>query len=118
MKHNLNVTIFVEEFKDILVTLLNAHFLHIKVALVEIVELLIIVCEIHKLPLAQTCVPSIVPCHAMNVIKSIDNNRLIFANSNESNDKSSSSNNNNLGGRNCVCLKTANGFHYVIDPHV
>jgi len=30
------------------------------------------VCETHKLPLAQTWVPSIVTCHAMNVIESND----------------------------------------------
>jgi hypothetical protein len=30
MKHGLDVATFVEEFKDILVTLLNVHFLHIK----------------------------------------------------------------------------------------
>jgi hypothetical protein len=30
MKQSLDVITFVEEFKDILITLLNAHFLHIK----------------------------------------------------------------------------------------
>jgi hypothetical protein len=30
MKQSLDVVAFVEEFKEILVTLLNAHFLHIK----------------------------------------------------------------------------------------
>jgi hypothetical protein len=30
MKQSFDVATFVEEFKDILVTLLNAHFLHVK----------------------------------------------------------------------------------------
>jgi hypothetical protein len=30
MKQSLDVAAFVEEFKDILVTLLNVHFLHVK----------------------------------------------------------------------------------------
>jgi len=70
------------------------------------------------LPLAQTWVLNIITCHAMNVIESNDNNRTIFANSNESNNKNSNSNNNSLGGRNCVCLKSADDFHYVNDPRV
>ncbi len=74
--------------------------------------------EIHKLLLAQNWVPSIVTCLAMNVIESNDNNRIIFANSNENNRKSSNSNNNSSGYKSQVCLKIANGFHYVNDPHV
>ncbi len=75
-------------------------------------------CEIHKLPLAEIWVPNIVTCHAMNVIESNDNNRTIFAKSNESNSKSSNSNNNSLRGRGRVCFKTIDGFRYVNDPHV
>ncbi len=75
-------------------------------------------CETHKLSLAQTWVPSIVTCHAMNVINNNDNNRIIFVDSNESNSKSNSSNNNSLGRRSHVCFKTANGFHNVNDPCV
>ncbi len=40
------------------------------------------------MPLAHIWVPNIVTCHAMNVIESNDNIRIIFANSNESNSKS------------------------------
>jgi hypothetical protein len=54
----------------------------------------------------------------MNVIESNDNNRTIFVDSNESNSKNNNNNNNSLGVRSCVCLKIANGFHYVNDPRV
>jgi hypothetical protein len=50
----------------------------------------------------------------MNVIESNNNNRTIFADLNESDSK----NNNSLGARSRVCLKIANGFHYVNDPRV
>jgi hypothetical protein len=75
-------------------------------------------CEIHKLPLAQTWVPGIVTCHAMNVIDNNDNNRTIFVDSNESNSKNNNSNNNSSSGRNHVCLKIVDGLHNVNDPHV
>jgi hypothetical protein len=74
-------------------------------------------CETHKLPLAQTCVHGIVTCHAMNAIEN-NNNRTIFAYSNECNSKSSGSNNNSLGGRSHVCFGTRNGFHYVNELRV
>jgi hypothetical protein len=54
----------------------------------------------------------------MNVIESNDNNRTIFADSNESNSKNSSSNNNNLGRRSHVCFTITCGFHHVNDLHV
>jgi hypothetical protein len=75
-------------------------------------------CKIHKLRLVEIWVLSIVTCYAMNVIESNNNNRTIFANSNESNNKNNNSNNDSLHGKGCVCLKTIDGFHYVNDPRV
>jgi hypothetical protein len=74
MNQSLDVAAFVEEFKDILVTLFNDHFLHVKIALTKIAKLLTTMCETHKLPLARTWVPRIVTCHAMNVIENNDIN--------------------------------------------
>ncbi len=93
-------------------------------ALAEIAEVLTAVCETHKLPLAQTWIPGSVTCHAMNFIDGNDSNdsNRRFMNSYESSSSNSSSSSNNndngSGGRSRVCLRTADGPHYVNDPRV
>ncbi|CAK9881912.1 unnamed protein product [Sphagnum jensenii] len=94
-------------------------------ALAEIAEVLTAVCETHKLPLAQTWIPGSVTCHAMNFIDGNDSNdsnrRFMNSYESSSSNSSSSSNNNNdngSGGRSRLCLRTADGPHYVNDPRV